>query len=202
MRTILVLYLRNKLMFEETSATVWFHVWTMLVYFSCILGAIIADSFIGKFKTILSLSCVYVFGSILLTLGAIEGWKDLSMGMTFIGLGLIAVGSGGIKPCVAAFGGEQFKLPEQAALLTGFFLLFYFSINLGSLLSTIVTPILREDVKCFDMPDCFPAGFGLPAVLMALSIIIFVCGKPLYKIEKTHGKMITKVCKTIGVSCD
>lgn len=202
MRTILSLYLHNKLMFEETTATVLFHGWTMLVYFSCIFGAILADSFIGKFKTILSLSCVYVFGSIILTLGAIEGLKMLSISMTFIGLLLIAVGSGGIKPCVAAFGAEQFKLPEQAALLTGFFLLFYFSINLGSLISTIVTPILREDVTCFDMPDCFPAGFGLPAALMIIAIVIFVCGKPLYKIEKAHGKMITKVCKTIGVSCD
>lgn len=63
--------------------------------------------------------------------------------MTMAGLFLIAVGTGGIKPCVSAFGGDQFKLPEQARQASSFFSTFYFAINLGSLLSTILTPILR-----------------------------------------------------------
>lgn len=120
--------------------------------------------------------------------------------MTLIGLGLIAFGSGGIKPCVAAFGGEQFTLPQQAKQLALFFSIFYFAINSGSLISTLVTPILREDVTCFGMPDCFPVGFGLPAALMAISIIIFVSGKFLYKIIPTQGNMFLKVCKCIAVS--
>ena len=69
--------------------------------------------------------------------------------MSFIGLGLIALGTGGIKPCVSAFGGDQFQLPEQERQLQTFFSVFYFSINAGSFISTIVTPILREDVECF-----------------------------------------------------
>ncbi len=58
--------------------------------------------------------------------------------MTVLGLVLIAVGTGGIKPCVAAFGGDQFKIPEQAKMLATFFSLFYMSINAGSLISTTV----------------------------------------------------------------
>lgn len=119
--------------------------------------------------------------------------------MTIIGLSLIALGSGGIKPCVAAFGGEQFKMPQQAKQLGIFFSLFYFSINLGSFISTSVTPILREQ-KCFGMIDCFPLGFGLPAALMAASIVIFLIGKFLYKILPPQGNMLVKVCKCIGVS--
>jgi solute carrier family 15 oligopeptide transporter 1 len=53
------------------------------------------------------------------------------------------LGTGGIKPCVAAFGGDQFKLPEQERQLQTFFSVFYFSINAGSLISTFITPIFR-----------------------------------------------------------
>jgi solute carrier family 15 (oligopeptide transporter), member 1 len=119
---------------------------------------------------------------------------------TIIGLLLIALGSGGIKPCVAAFGGEQFKLPQQAAQLAVFFSLFYFSVNAGSLISTSVTPILREDVSCFGMPDCFPLAFGVPAALMFVSILIFLGGKFLYKILPIQGNMLVKVFQCIGVS--
>lgn len=90
--------------------------------------------------------------------------------MTLIGLALIAVGSGGIKPCVAAFGGDQFRIPEQVYQMTTFFSIFYFSINCGSLISSTVTPILRHDVRCFEEDDCFPLAFGVPGVLMVISI--------------------------------
>jgi solute carrier family 15 (oligopeptide transporter), member 1 len=113
---------------------------------------------------------------------------------------LIALGSGGIKPCVAAFGGEQFKMPEQAAQLAVYFSMFYFSVNAGSLISTSVTPILRDDVKCFGEVDCFPLAFGLPAILMATSIVIFIFGKRLYKILPNQGNMLVKVCSCIAVS--
>ena len=63
---------------------------------------------------------------------------------SLIGLALIAIGTGGIKPCVSAFGGDQFKLPEQARQLQTFFSVFYFSINAGSLISTVLTPAIRE----------------------------------------------------------
>lgn len=87
-----------------------------------------------------------------------------------LGLALVAFGSGGIKPCVAAFGGDQFKLPEQAAQMTTFFSIFYFAINCGSLISSTITPILRHDVSCFGEDDCFPLAFGVPGILMILSI--------------------------------
>lgn len=117
--------------------------------------------------------------------------------MTVLGLLFIAVGSGGIKPCVSAFGGDQFKLPEQAVQLAKFFSLFYFAINAGSLISTTLTPILREDVHCFDSPDCFPLAFGVPAVLMIFSIVVFFCGKSMYNIKKPSGNMVVLVFKCV-----
>ncbi|KAH8387298.1 hypothetical protein KR093_006092, partial [Drosophila rubida] len=197
MRTVLVLYLSNQLGYSEDTATVVFHVFTMFVYFLCVFGAIISDSWLGKFKTILYLSLVYICGSVFLTLGAIGPLNLPMKTFTIIGLALIALGSGGIKPCVSAFGGDQFKVPEQVKQITSFFSLFYFSINAGSLISTTVTPILREDVRCFDDNNCFPLAFGVPAILMIVSVVVFVLGRPLYKIKPPAGNMVVLVSSTI-----
>ena len=118
--------------------------------------------------------------------------------MSFIGLGLIALGTGGIKPCVSAFGGDQFKLPEQERQLQTFFSVFYFSINAGSFISTIVTPILREDVECFGDSTCYSLAFGVPAALMAIALVIIVLGKPLYKMNPPQGNILGKVISSIG----
>ncbi|XP_053680157.1 peptide transporter family 1-like [Anopheles nili] len=198
MRTVLALYLTQKLSYTTDTATVIYHIFTSLAYFFPMMGAILADSWLGKFKTILYLSMVYCAGSTLIALGAIPPLNLPATSMTVLGLLFIAVGSGGIKPCVSAFGGDQFKLPEQAAQLAKFFSLFYFAINAGSLISTTLTPILREDVHCFGDSSCFPLAFGVPAVLMIMSIVIFVCGRTLYTIKKPSGNMIVLVFKCIG----
>ncbi|XP_016942423.2 peptide transporter family 1 isoform X2 [Drosophila suzukii] len=197
MRTVLVLYLSRALHYSDDTATVVFHVFTMFVYFLCVFGAIISDSWLGKFKTILYLSMVYICGSVLLTLGAIGPLNLPVETFTMLGLALIALGSGGIKPCVSAFGGDQFKVPEQVKQITSFFSLFYFSINAGSLISTTVTPILREDVSCFNDINCYPLAFGVPAVLMIVSVIIFVLGRSLYKMKPPAGNMVVLVSSTI-----
>lgn len=116
---------------------------------------------------------------------------------TFVGLSLIALGSGGIKPCVSSFGGDQFKIPEQAKQLAWFFSLFYFSVNSGSFVSTLLTPILRDDVSCFGNDDCFSLGFFVPAALMATSIIIFIAGSFLYVHKPGGGNMMVKVSKCV-----
>lgn len=195
-----MLYLTRKLDYDDDTATVLYHSFTTLVYFMCVIGAIISDSWLGKFRTILYLSLVYVGGSTLIALGAIPTWDVDARIMTIFGLLLIAIGSGGIKPCVAAFGGEQFKMPEQAKYLAVFFSMFYFAVNSGSFVSTMLTPILREDVKCFGDDDCFSLAFGVPGMLMITSIIIFLLGKPLYKIVAPAGNMFMKVSKCIWVS--
>lgn len=143
---------------------------------------------------------MYAIGSCMIAIGAIPTLNLPAQTMTIIGLLLIGLGSGGIKPCVAAFGGDQFKIPEQAKQLATFFSLFYFSINAGSLISTYLMPVLRNDVHCFGELSCFSLAFGVPGVLMVISIIIFVCGKPLYVVKKPTGNVIVEVTKCIFVS--
>lgn len=193
------MYLTQKLDYGNDTATVIFHLSTMLVYLCSIMGAIIADSFWGKFKTIFWLSMVYACGSTFIALGAFDMLNLPAKAVTIIGLILIALGAGGIKPCVAAFGGEQFELPEQAMQLARFFSVFYFTINAGSFLSTLITPLLHN-MSCFGMDHCYAAAFGLPAVLMIAAIVIFAFGHPLYRMVPPQGNMVVKVAKCVGVS--
>lgn len=90
--------------------------------------------------------------------------------LAVVGLTLIAVGTGGIKPCVATFGGDQFQLPEQQDQLARFFSRFITAIYVGALISTFFTPELRRGVQCFGRDTCFPLAFGVLSLLMISSL--------------------------------
>lgn len=98
---------------------------------------------------------------------------------------------------MSAFGGDQFKLPQQRLELAKFFSLFYFAINAGSMISTTVTPMLRADVRCFGNNDCYSLAFGVPAVLMICSMVIFVMGKRLYQLHPPSGNSIFGVAQCV-----
>merc|ERR1719422_1906179 len=198
MKSILSLYLKKKLKYSEDKATTIYHFFVCACYFTPILGAWIADQFLGKFKTIVYISLFYILGHILKTIAAVPDIGVNPSAMTFLGLALIAIGTGGIKPCVSAFGGDQFKLPEQERQLQTFFSVFYFAINAGSLISTALTPILREDVHCFGEETCYSLAFGVPAILMGVATVFFVIGKPFYVMKKPEGSITTKVIGSIS----
>lgn len=160
----------RKLNFDEKTATVYFHTFTVIIYLACVFGAFLSDVWWGKFKTILYVSIVYCIGSLTMVAGAIPHSNIPSVAFLNIALTLIAIGNGGIKPCVSAFAGDQFKLPEQSAYMATFFSLYYTSINVGSLLSSTITPVLRARVHCFGEDDCYPLAFGVPAILMVAAI--------------------------------
>ncbi|KAL6425606.1 hypothetical protein ACFW04_009623 [Cataglyphis niger] len=195
MRTILALYLSDMLKYSEDTATMIYHVFICFVYFFPLLGAIVSDSWLGKYRTIFYVSIIYAIGQLILSASATPPFGLPARELSMIGLLLIALGTGGIKPCVSAFGGDQFVLPQQERYLAMFFSLFYFSINTGSLISTLLTPVLR-DTECFE-DECFSLAFLVPAILMIISIVIFVSGKRMYKIVQPMGNLILKVSKCI-----
>ncbi|XP_032688507.1 peptide transporter family 1-like isoform X2 [Odontomachus brunneus] len=198
-RTVLTLYLKNILSYSENTSTVIYHIFTMFVYFFPLFGAILADSWLGKFRTIFYVSIIYAIGQLLLTMSAAPTLVGLPpREFSLLGLLLIAIGTGGIKPCVSAFGGDQFILPQQERYLAMFFSLFYFSINSGSLISSFLTPWLRSNVKCLGATTCYSLTFLVPAILMILSIVIFVAGKPMYRIMQPTGNVIVKVSKCVS----
>jgi POT family proton-dependent oligopeptide transporter len=172
MRSILIVFMTTSLMngsgqlavMDRNEAAGWFHQFVAAVYFLPILGAIISDGILGKYRTILSLSIVYCLGHLALAL------NDTRMGL-FLGLFLIALGAGGIKPCVSAHVGDQFG-PGNQYLLSRVFGWFYFSINAGAAVSIYLCPILLNDSRFG--PHW---AFGLPGILMLMATICFWMGR-------------------------
>ncbi|NWW88448.1 S15A1 protein, partial [Rhynochetos jubatus] len=209
MRAVLVLYFKYFLQWDDNLSTAIYHTFVALCYLTPILGALIADSWLGKFKTIVSLSIVYTIGQAVMSVSSVNDLTDhnhdgspdnlsVHIALSMIGLILIALGTGGIKPCVSAFGGDQFE-DEQEKQRTRFFSIFYLSINAGSLLSTIITPILRaQECGIHSKQRCYPLAFGVPAALMAISLVVFIIGSGMYKKVQPQGNIMVQVFKCIG----
>ncbi len=162
MKSILVVFMIQVLLFQEAQATSTYHLFSAACYLLPVAGAFIADRILGKYRTILYLSLVYCLGHAVLSI-----WENKT-GLYF-GLGLIAVGSGGIKPCVSAHVGDQFKANQQH-LMKKVYELFYFMINFGSFFSTLITP---WTLKAYG-PS---VAFGIPGVLMLVATFIFWMGR-------------------------
>ena len=102
----------------ENEAKGVYHLFTAGAYFFPLIGAIIADVYWGKYKTILWISLMYCVGHgalALMDIGPATGWWSMAPFM-YAGLILIAVGSGGIKPCVSAHVGDQFGVGNKHLL--------------------------------------------------------------------------------------
>uniref|UniRef100_A0A8C2AMN5 Solute carrier family 15 member 1 n=1 Tax=Cyprinus carpio TaxID=7962 RepID=A0A8C2AMN5_CYPCA len=206
---VLVLYFKYFIGWDNDLSTTIYHTFVALCYLTPILGAIIADSWLGKFKTIVYLSIVYTIGQVIMAISAIHDITDTNRdgtpdnmtfhtAMSMLGLMLIALGTGGIKPCVAAFGGDQFEEHQEKQRST-FFSIFYLSINAGSLLSTLITPILRaQECGIYSKQSCFPLAFGVPAALMVVALIVFIAGHSMYIMESPKGNILLRVMKCIG----
>ena len=112
---------------------------------------------------------------------------------------MTVIGSGCTRANLTAFGGNQFKLPEQADQLKNYFSVQIFFLKIGSLLGRFVNPILKADVKCFRMSDCYPLAFGAPAMATFAALIIFLCGKSSYVKKPPGENMVIKVSRCVAV---
>jgi POT family proton-dependent oligopeptide transporter len=162
--------------YTAAEATVVTSLFTGAVYLTPIIGAIIADTFFGKYKTIIRLSIVYCLGHLCLAFMGISGPPQYWL---LAGLILISAGAGGIKPCVSAHVGDQFGTRNQH-LLTRIFNIFYFSINLGAVLSNLAIPIILAKFG----PHW---AFGIPGILMAIATICFWLGRTKFVHVPAHG---------------
>src|SRR5215472_1254019 len=166
------------------QADAWYHTFVSCVYGLPILGAFLGDAILGKYRTVLYLSIVYCFGHAALAV------NHTRIGL-MIGLFLIALGAGGIKPCVSANVGDQFGASNQH-LLPRVFSWFYFSINFGSAFSTLLIPWLLDPFKATpEQASNWPSwlvrflesihgpdiAFGTPGILMLIATIVFWLGR-------------------------
>jgi POT family proton-dependent oligopeptide transporter len=170
MSSILVVFMTKHLVgangaldvMADEPAKAWFHYFTAAVYFMPLIGAIISDLWLGKYKTIIWFSLVYCAGFAILVL------DHTRLGLT-AGLMLIAIASGTIKPCLSANVGDQFGA-SNSHLITKVYGWFYFSVNLGAAVSMYKCPDLLEKHG--------PAvGFGVPGVFMFLAMFSYWVGR-------------------------
>jgi POT family proton-dependent oligopeptide transporter len=170
MRAVLVVFMTQYLMgpeghpapMSEEEAKGYFHLFVSAAYATPILGALLADGWLGKYRTIILLSLVYCLGHIALAL------DDTRTGL-LVGQSLIALGAGGIKPCVSAHVGDQFADTNRHRL-GKIYSWFYFAINSGSFASMLITPWLLEHYGP-------PWAFGVPAALMFIATAVFWAGR-------------------------
>ena len=143
-----------------------FHTFVIGVYFFPLLGGWLADRFFGKYNTVFWLSLVYCAGHACLAI------FEANLKGFYFGLFLIALGSGGIKPLVASFVGDQFdQSNKHKAKLV--FDMFYWIINFGSFFASLLMPIFLRDFGPV-------VAFGIPGVLMLTATIIFWLGNKKY----------------------
>jgi POT family proton-dependent oligopeptide transporter len=151
----------------EATANAKTHDFVAMVYLLPMFGGMIADWFWGKYKTILWLSLVYAIGS---TMVALSVDNEVMFTTSLL---LIAIGAGGIKPCVSANVGDQFD-ESNSHLISKAFDAFYFSINAGSVLSILLIPYLKTNYG--------PAvAFGVPAIAMLIAVFFFWAGRHKYR---------------------
>lgn len=192
LRSLLFSFMRSEYNFSVKQATLVLHVFISLSTFCSIFGGLLSDMFIGRYKTILYLSAIYFTGTSLLT------YSSMVLGsykLVLFSLLLISLGTGGIKPCVAAFGGDQFD-KKNTKDLNMFFNIFYFTINFGGMLSTIIVP-MASSYGCLDRKTCYPMAFGISSFLLGSSIILFVMGTEEYVIKPPSNKSILLIFKAL-----
>ncbi|GFP95162.1 protein nrt1/ ptr family 8.1, partial [Phtheirospermum japonicum] len=183
--------------------------WIGAAYILTVLGAFVADAYLGRFRTILSFSCVYVVGMVLLTLsGSMHNLRPplctkkpcppattAQTGLLYTALTLIALGTGGIKPCVSSFGADQFDESDQteAQKKYSFFNWFFFAINMGALFG--ITLLAYVQLKLG-----WGWGFGIPTGATIVSIFILVAGSRKYRYQKPMGSAFTRFVQVIVAS--
>jgi len=174
MRNILVQFLITSLLLQhitagserELAAKDLMHTFMIGVYFFPLLGGYLADRFFGKYNTILWFSLIYCAGHACLAM-----FEDSRTGF-FTGLGLIALGAGGIKPLVASFVGDQFtKSNEHLAKVV--FDGFYWIINFGSLFASLLMPLFLKNYGA-------SVAFGIPGILMFIATFVLWLGRKKY----------------------
>ncbi|KAM7254944.1 hypothetical protein ACFE04_020185 [Oxalis oulophora] len=207
--TNLVTYLTAKLHQGNVSAARNVTTWSGTCYLTPLIGAVLADAYWGRYWTIAVFSTIYFFGMCTLSLSAfVPAFKPpecvdsvcpsatpAQYGIFFLGLYLIALGTGGIKPCVSSFGADQFDDtdPKERVSKGSFFNWFYFSINIGALVSSSLIVWIQDNLG-------WGLGFAVPALFMGIAILSFFSGTPLYRFQRPGGSPITRMCQVLVAS--
>ncbi|KAA8532388.1 hypothetical protein F0562_032357 [Nyssa sinensis] len=205
----LVTYLTKILHEGNVSAARNVTTWQGTCYLTPLIGAVFSDAYWGRYWTIAAFSTIYFIGMCTLSLSAsVPAFKPAECvdsvcppatpaqhAIFFFGLYLIALGTGGIKPCVSSFGADQFDDtdPTERVKKGSFFNWFYFSINIGALVSSTIIVWIQDNAG-------WGLGFGISALFMGISIASFFSGTALYRFQRPGGSPLTRMCQVLVAS--
>lgn len=200
MRSILTLYMTSMLAMTQQEAVEVGHLFLAVIYILPLLGAWIADRFLGRYRTILYISLIYCLGNFILATADFADSIDTRRIILFIGLFTIAVGTGGIKPCVSAFIGDQVQDQTDSKIMTRVYAAFYWSINLGSFFAFLVIPWIRQSMG-------YSWAFAVPGIFMAVSTFLLWCGRKTYHHRQPTQPhflpcLLTRVFKGAQYACE
>jgi len=178
MRAVLLLYMIEKLGFTDGRANLTMSLFMAACYILPLLGGYIADNYLGKYRTIVFFSIPYIVGQVVI---GIENVYFL-----FIALGLLAMGSGVIKPNISTLMGLTYdqQRPGREKLRSDAFAMFYGAINIGSAISSFAMPLLRNTYG-------YQIAFLFPAALMVMALGFFAAGKRFYAVETIGRKELS-----------
>ncbi|XP_040384362.1 protein NRT1/ PTR FAMILY 5.2-like [Oryza brachyantha] len=209
----LVIYLTEKLHQGTVEAANNVTNWSGTVFITPLIGAVVADAYLGRYWTFVAGSAVYLMGMLLLTLAvsvpalkppACDGVavgaacpraSALQLGVYFGGLYIIALGHGGTKPNISTIGADQFDdfhPPEKLQKLS-FFNWWMFTIFLGILFSTTVLVYLQDNVS-------WTVGYGIPTLGLMISVVVFLAGTPLYRHKVPQGSPLATMGRVIAAA--
>jgi POT family proton-dependent oligopeptide transporter len=188
-----------------TGLTTFFQFWC---YVTPILGAIIADQYLGKYKTIVLFCGVYLVGLLILVCTSIPTALEHGAGLGgfIVAILVIGLGTGGIKSNVAPLIADQYKRKKMAVSTTKkgerviidpaltiqrIYMIFYGCINLGSL-SLLATPYMERDIG-------FWSGYLLCLCMFACGTLVLIVGRKYYVVRPPQGSIITDAFKALGI---
>lgn len=178
----------------------------------CLLGGFLADAFLGRFKTIAIFAVIQALGTGMLALSTklpqlrppscdlnkfqtCQKASEFQMGILYLALYLIALGTGGLKSSVSGFGSDQFdeKDEKEKAQMTYFFSRFFFFISLGTLMAVTILVWLQDEVGR-------SWAYGICSVSMGIAILIFLGGIKTFRYKKSVGSPIVHILQVIVAS--
>ncbi|XP_048554025.1 protein NRT1/ PTR FAMILY 8.5-like [Triticum urartu] len=195
----LVTYLTSVLHESNIDAARNVSTWFGTTFFTPLIGAFLADTYWGRYKTLVVFLSVYIVGMLVLTVSTTLPWMMQSSNhgeihriTVYVGLYLTALGNGGIKPCTSPFGADQFDITDTTERVKkgSFFNWFYFLNTIGSLLSTTVIIWVQDNVG-------WGIGFAIPMILTSLSFMVFIASRRMYRYKSKGESPMTTASQVV-----
>ncbi|KAJ4849847.1 hypothetical protein Tsubulata_029082 [Turnera subulata] len=201
----LIMYFTGPLGQSTATAAQNVNAWSGTATLLPLLGAFVADSFLGRYRTIILASLIYVLGLGLLTVSATLTSLHISSHyppwshqfLFYFSLYLLAVAQGGHKPCLQAFGADQFdgRDPEEAKAKSSFFNWWNFNISVGSLFTVLVSVYIQDNLG-------WSLGFGIPFAVVLFSLLIFLLGSRTYRysLKRNEKNPFIRMCRVVFIT--